>query len=302
MAVVFTANVVDTLKETLNEIKDDSLSTYKAKSVFGDWMDVGNMADNYVDDLEAAGPGLAAEKPEGAEIIKGTIREGALYRYLTRTFGLGVIISEEAVEDCKYPQIFKAGARLGRAIYKSIDIDTTNMLARATNTAYTFGDGQPLASASHTLPNGGTFSNLLTAISPSRIAMANAYTQMQQAPGHDGLPEGYEPKTIVCPYGQWYIWRGIIASDKAPDPGSFNEINVVKTDMNLKLVPNRYWTSTTTNWAVRSDVEGSVRFLWRRNPTNKTWVDDAQGLMNYGITARWSRGISDPRGIFFCNA
>jgi len=301
MAVVFTANVVDTLKLTLNEICDDSLTNFKEKSIFGDWLDVGNMDDNFVDDLETAGPGIAAEKPEGAEIIKGTIREGTLTRYMSRTFGLGLIITEEAIEDCKYKEVFRAGARLGRAVYKSIDIDTTNMLARATNTAYTFGDGQPLASATHTLPNGGTFSNLLTPISPSRIAMATARTQMQIAAGHDGLPEGYEPKAIVCPYGQWYIWKGLIESEKAPDPGSFNEINVVK-EMNLKLVPNRYWSNTTTNWAVISDADNGMKFLWRRKPTNKTWVDNAQGLMNYGMTARWSRGMTDPRGVFFNNA
>ena len=301
MAVVFTGNVVDTLKLTLEGIVDDSLSTYKEKAQFGDWLDVGSMSDNFVDDLETAGPGLAAEKPEGVEVTKGTIREGALNRYLTRTFGLGLIISEEAIEDCKYQEVFRTGARLGRAIYKSVDIDCTNMLARATNASFTFGDGQALASATHTLPNGGTFSNLLTAMSPSRVAMATARTTMQLAPGHDGIVEGYEPKAIVCPFAQWYVWEGLIKSEKAPEPGAFNEINVVK-EMGLKLVANRYWSNTTTNWAVMSDADNGVKFMWRRKPTNKTWVDNAQGLMNYGITARWSRGCSDPRGIFFNNA
>lgn len=301
MATVFTSTIVDGLKLTLNNIVDDSLSTYKEKSVFGKWMDVGNMDDNFVDDLEMGGPGLAAEKPEGAEIVKGTLREGVLTRYLSRTFGLALMVTEEAIEDNKYPAIFKMAPRLGRAIYKSVDIDTTNMLARATNASFTFGDGQPLASATHTLPNGGTFSNLLTPISPSRIAMANARTQMQLAPGHDGIIEGYEPKAIVCPFGQWYIWKGLMMSEKDPTPGAFNEINVVK-EMNLDLVANRYWNNTTTNWAVISDVDNGIRFLWRRKPTSKTWVDNDQGIMKYGTTARWSRGMSDPRGIFFANA
>lgn len=298
MATVFTGNIVDGLKLTLNNIVDDSLDTYKQKAVFGDWMDVGNMDDNFVDDLEMSGPGLAAEKPEGSEIVKGTIREGVLTRYVSRTFGLALMITEEAIEDNKYPAIFKTGARLGRALYKSIDIDTTNMLARATNANFVIGDGQSLASASHTLPAGGTFSNLLTAISPSRIAMATARTQMQLAPGHDGIVEGYEPKAIVCPFAQWYIWKGLIESEKAPEPGAFNEINVVK-EMNLKLVPNRYWSNTTTNWAVISDVDNGLKFLWRRKPRKKEWVDNDQGIMKYSLDARWSRNCSDPRGIFF---
>lgn len=298
MSTVFTSTIADGLKLTLESIVDDSLNTYKKKALFTDWMTVGTMTDNFQDDLEMGGPGLAAEKPEGTEIIKGTIREGVLTRYVTRTFGLSLMISAEAIEDNKYPAIFKTAPRLGRAMYKSIDIDTTNMLARATNASFVIGDGLPLASASHTLPNGGSFSNLLTAISPSRIAMATARTQMQLAPGHDGVVEGYEPKAIVCPFAQWWIWKGLIESEKNPDPGAFNEINVVK-DMGLKLVANRYWNNTTTNWAVISDVDNGLKFLWRRKPTNDSWVDNDQGLMTYAQTARWSRNCSDPRGIFF---
>lgn len=301
MSTVFTSTVVDGLKLTLRKTIDDSLSNFKAKSLFGDWMDVGNMDDNFVDDLEMGGPGLAAEKPEGSEIVAGTLREGTLTRYMSRTFGLKIVISEEAIEDNKYPAILKAAARLGRAMYKTIDYDTTNMLARATNASFVIGDGQPLASASHTLPNGGTFSNLLTAMSPSRIAMATATTQMRLVPGHDSLIEGVEPKVVVCPQAQWYVWQGLMMSDKAPEPGAFNEINVVK-NLGMKLVANKYWSNTTTNWAVISDVDNGLNFLWRRKPRNDDWVDKDQGLMKYGITARWSRGCSDARSIFFNNA
>ncbi len=301
MPTVFTSVISDGLKLTLNKTVDDSLTTFKAKALFTKWLGVGNMDDNFVDDLEMGGPGLAAEKPEGSELVAGTIREGTLTRYMSRTFGLKILISEEAIEDNKYPAILNAAGRLGRAMYKTIDYDTTNLLARATNTSYTFGDGQPLASASHTLPGGGTFSNLGTPISPSRIAMANLTTQMRQVPGHDGLIEGVEPETVVCPQAQWYVWEGLMKSEKAPEPGAFNEINVVK-DLGMKLVPNKYWTNTTTNWAVISDADNGVKFLWRRKPRQESWVDHDQGIMKYGVTARWSRGMSDPRGIFFVNA
>lgn len=301
MSVVFTSVISDALKLTLSNTVDDSLTTFKSKALYSKWLDVGNMDDNFVDDLEMGGPGLAAEKPEGSELVAGTIREGALTRYLSRTFGLKILISEEAIEDNKYPAVLSAAARLGRAMYKTIDYDTTNLLARATNTSYTFGDGQPLASATHTLPGGGTFSNLGTPISPSRIAMANLTTQMRLVPGHDGLIEGCEPKIVVCPQAQWYVWEGLMKSEKAPEAGAFNEINVVK-ELGMTLMPNKYWSNTTTNWAVISDADNGLKFLWRRKPRQESWVDHDQGIMKYGVTARWSRGMSDARGIFFVNA
>src|SRR4051812_8315915 len=170
---VFTSTVADALKLTLDEVVDDDLSNYRSKAIFPKWMKQSNMEDNFEDDLEMGGPGLAAEKSEGAEMQAGGLQEGALTRYIARTFALKLVVTEEAIEDNKYPAVIAAAKRLPRAMWKTADIDSTNILIRATNTAYTGGDGQPLASASHSLPFGGTFSNLMAVpMSPSRIAVA----------------------------------------------------------------------------------------------------------------------------------
>lgn len=299
---VFTSTIVDALKLTLDTTVDDSLTNYKSKALFPKWMGISNMEDNFEDDLETAGPGLAAEKSEGAEMQAGGITEGVLTRYTARTFALKLIITEEAVEDNKYPQIIQAASRLGRAMYKTADIDATNILARATNALYTGGDGQPLASANHTLPNGGTFSNLMAVpMAPSRIAVATATSQIRKLPGHDGLIEGYEPEKVVCPVEQWYIWDGLTMSDKDPTPGAFNEINVVKR-LNLDVVPIKYWTNTTTNWGIITDADNGFKWKWRRKPRNRSWVDNDQEIMKYGISARWARGFTDTRCVLFVNA
>lgn len=303
MSTIFTSAIADGLKLTLDEVVDDSLSNYKAKALFSKYMTVTNMSDNYEDDLEMGGPGLAVETGEGTEIPAGTIREGQLTRYLSRKFSLKLIVTEEAVEDNKYPQILMLGERLGRALYKTVDIDSANIFIRATNTSYTGSDGVPLASASHTLPNGGTFSNLMaTAMSPSRIAMTVVATAMHKLPGHDGIIEGYEPKMIVCPEEQRYVWRGILGSEKAPEPGQFNQINVVKTDMDIELCPIKYWTTTTTKWGVISDADNGLKFKWRRKPRKRDWVDNDQEVYKHAISARWSRGWTDARGFFYSDA
>lgn len=301
---VFTSTIADGLKLTLDQIVDDNLSNYKSKLLMPKWMGQSNMEDNYEDDLEMAGPGLAAEKSEGAEMQAGGIQEGALTRYNARTFALKLVVTEEAVEDSKYPAIIQAASRLPRAMYKTVDIDATNIWQRATNTAYVGGDGQPLASATHTLPGGGTFSNLMAVpMSPSRIAVATAATQYRKMPGHDGIIEGYEPNMSVCPMEQWYIWEGLNKSEKDPTPGAFNEINVVKQTLGMSTVPIKYWTSSSTNWALLSDeVDNGFKWKWRKKPSTRSWVDNDQLLMKYGIYARWARGWSDARACLFVNA
>lgn len=303
MSIVFTGTVANSLKATLDLIVDDNTDGYDKAALLHQWMDEMPMEDNYEDDLESGGPGLASEKPEGAEIATGTIREGYITRYIARTFALKLIITEEAIEDRKYPKIINAARRLKRALWKTADIDATNILVRGFNTAFVGGDGQPLWSASHTLPHGGTFSNIMaTPLSPSRAAVVVGTSQIRKYPGHDGITEGYEPRIVVCPTEQWATWEGLIRSRMDPTTGAFNEINVVNQTLDLRAVPNKYWSDTTTRWAMLTDCEYAINFRWRRRPRSRTWVDNDQELMKYGISARWARGWSDPRCTLGVNA
>ena len=59
---------------------------------------------------------------------------------------------------------------------------------------------------------------------------------------------------------------------------------------------------TTTNWALITDADLGLMWFWRRKPKSNTWVTEDKTMMNYGITARWSRGWVNPRSFFFSNA
>lgn len=302
-AAIFTSTIFNGVKLTLDQIVDDDTENAESTLVCKKWLKTTNQEDYYEDDLEMGGPGLASEVSEGQEIEVGAIREGYITRYIARKFGLKLIVTDEAVEDNKYPEILKLGKRLSRALYKTVDIDMTNMLVRAANSSYTGGDGVSLASASHTLPNGGTFSNTFaTPMAPSRIALGAATSLLRKLPGHDGVTEGYEPKKIVHPTEQWMVWSGILNSTLAPEPGNFAEINAVKKDLNLEAVAVKYWSNTTTNWAIITDADNGLQMKWRRKPRKNSWVENDNETMKYSITARWSRGWSDPRGFFFSNA
>ena len=302
MSSILTSVVAHALKETLEEIVDDDTDGVEASAVFTQWCDIRTMEDNFEDDLETAGPGFASEKPEAQETAVGTIREGAIYRYSARTFALKLIISEEAIEDVKYDQILDAGMRLKDSLWRTADLDATNMLIRATNTSYVYGDGQPLASATHPLPNGGSFSNTLaTAIAPSRQAVIIATSTVRKYPGHDGTTRGYEPMTILSPTEQWAVWDGVLLSEKAPEAGNFSLINVANR-LKLKNIPVKFWGNTTTNWCLTTDAKNGFNFRWKRRPRNRSWVDNDHQVMKYSIDGRWSRGTSEPRHILFSNA
>lgn len=297
MTTVFTSAIAHSLKLTLNEIIDDDLDGIENDLVFRKYCKEKTMEDAFEDDLEMGGPGLAIETQEGQEVQTGTIREGYISRYIARKFALKLIVTDEAMEDKKYPKVIECARRLKRAMWKTVEIDAAYMLARGWTTGYTGGDGVVLFSASHTLPQGGTFSNnLAVAMSPSKQAVVAATTMCYKMVGHDGIVgAGVKPKKIACPVDQWAVWSEITKSEKTPTAGNFAEINVVNKDLDLEIVPIVYWNNTTTNWAMLTDADNGLSFRWKRRPKNRTWVDNDNELLKYSISARWSRGWSDPR-------
>jgi hypothetical protein len=303
MSEIFTSTAALALKETLEDIDTDEHGSEASKAVFSKWLTVKNMTDNYVDYVEYAGSGLAGEKPEGESYPVGTVYEGPQTRFNSRTYGQRMIVSEEAIEDLKYDKVVQAAKRNNRALWKLVDFDATLMLVRATNTSFVGGDGQPLASATHSMPGGGTYSNLMaTPMSPSKAAVVIAAAQLMQQVGHDGLIDSLKPKKVVFPVQQWGVWKELLGSAYDPTPGAFNAINVVNKELEITPVPNQYWTNTTTNWAFITDADLGLMWLWRRKPKSNTWVTEDKTMMNYAISARWGRGWVNPRAILFSNA
>lgn len=303
MTTVFVGSLFHSLKNTLDNVIDDDLDGYEKKLLMPKWLDVGSMEDAFVDDLEMSGPGLVREKPEGEDVPMGTIREGALTRYVAKTFALGIAVTEEAIEDCKYGEVIASARRLKRALWKTVDYEATNMLVRGFNSSYVGGDGLCLWSSAHTLPQGGTFSNTMTTpLAPSVQAVVVATTQIKKFPGHDGLFDMFMPKCIVCPVDQWEAWSVITKSQHRPEAGEFNAINVVNNELKLDVYPNVFWSNTTTNWMLKTDVENALNWKWRVRPMSRSWTNNEQNILKYSIRARWARLWSDPRGTLGVNA
>lgn len=299
MSAVFTSTIAHQLQETLDGIITDKTDGVESGMYFKDWADSDTMSGAYVDFLEVAGPGLASQKPEGVDMSAGTLREHTLWRALARTYGLRMAITEEAMEDGKYKEGVKLARRLKRAMFKTKDIDMTNILVRGWNTDYPGGDGLPLFSTAHTLADGGTYSNTFsTPMVASRQAVLVARALVRKLPSQDGVTEGYFLEKVVCPVDQESIWEEILQSDKVPD-SNFNAVNVVK---NLKLgrtpVAIPYWQNTATNFAFRTSAEGAPTLYDRRKARSRTWVNESQEVMHYGISARWAKMWTDARSMF----
>jgi hypothetical protein len=302
MATITQATIWNELQTSLEGIVDDVKTSYRPKLDFPKWMSEKNFNSAYIDFQELGGPGYAAEVEETTEIPEGSIAEGYSKRFRARKFGRLLAISREAREDNKYAEALELDRRLNKSVWKTADLDATFTLSRATDANYPGPDGVVLASASHTLPQGGTYTNLLTgAIAPSVAAVAAARTQARRQVGHDGIVEGYDLEKVVFPDDQWEVWESIVGSPQDPEPGNSSKINVVKK-MNLDLVPVKLWTNTTTNYTFLTSCEDQPAFYWRRKPSSDTWPEKGVQIMMHSITARWDCGYTDPRAFIYSQA
>jgi|SRR6476620_264826 len=304
MSTIFTSTVALNLKYTLEEIITDNLDGIEAGLDYPKWMKKRPMADNFEDDQEYAGGGLMAETPEGTEIPALSLTEGYTKRYTARKFTARYIVTEEAMDDSKYPKVIQAVKRLKRAGFKTQDIDATNVLVRATNSSFPGPDGVALASSSHPLAAGGSFSNTLaTPMAPSTTSWNNAIAQLDQMVDHDGVIEGYKAVAVLHPVQQRGIWTVLLNSQMDPEFGNFSAVNVIKKyDNDVKRIQLKYWTNTTTNWAIQTEVDNGFQFRTRKPFTSKTWIEYNQELMNYSLSGRWDVGFSDPRCCLFSNS
>lgn len=297
---VTTGTIYAELKPTLDAIIMDESDGLESKAIFPKIFDVSPQSDNFEDDHEIAGPGYFSEKEEGQEIVLGSITPGTLTRYIARTYAQKIRITHEAQKDNKYEKALDATRMLKRAGWKTADQDAANMFVRGWDTNYTIGDGQPLFSASHTLPNGGTFSNTMsTPMTPSTLAVEIARTAVMKYPGKDGLPEGADLEAVSFPVDQWGVWSRLVFSEMDPEMGNFTAINVVKHDVgSLRRVPNKFWRNTTTNYAFKTDVMNGLRWKWREKFFPRTWIDNNTLSIYHACAARWARNCSDARGVY----
>lgn len=302
MAIITTSNIYKSLKAILDNIITDPTDSGRGSLIYPKYMEVKSMSDNYEIDQEVAGTLLLKEKAEGAVAQVGTIQEGYEKRYIARTYALHLHIAEESLEDTKYDKYINAATRLTRSAYKTQDIDATNVLIRSTSSSYVGGDGVALGSGSHTLPYGGTWSNIADTYStPSRAALIAAITKIGKYVSQNGITEGYEVKKIVCPLAQWAAWEGIIKSQGVPESNA-NEMNVVGpkgSHSGIEVVPVKYWdAASTTAWGIVTDADNGLQWRNRRKVRSRTWTDNDAEVMKYGVSYRSDRSWSDARGWY----
>lgn len=253
----------------------------------------------YEEDVIRKSTGLAPIKAEGEGIQYDDSREIGLQRYKHITYGLGITITQEAIEDNLYRSEMEVGARaLARSAMHTKEQVSANLFDNGYSTTYTTWDGEPIFSTTHTLGGGGTYSNqLAVAAALSEASLEDALINISDFEDDAGLKIDVKGQTLFVPNDLMFIAQRILGSYLQNNTAN-NAINAIPS---MGLLPGG-WENITrledpNNWFIRTDVDNGGCFFQRSSMDD---MDNDFGTSNYRhkVIERFSVGVTDPRGYF----
>lgn len=249
----------------------------------------------YEEVAEAYGFGLAAIKGEGQSIQYDTDGEGYKARFTNTVYGLGYIVTREAIEDGQYRQISeRRSAELARSMAATKCIVHANVLNRGF--AVNGPDGVPLFSASHPTISGNQ-SNLLTAADLSEAGLEAAATAIMTMRNARGIVINAKPKTLVIHPSEWANATRILESDLRVGTSN-NDTNALKVKGIVDQVVMDPYLTDHDAWFLTTDIPFGLLSFQRRAMEFRQDNDFDTENAKAKATERYSVGHADWRGVF----
>jgi len=254
----------------------------------------------YEEIVSSYSTGLVDEKPEGVAISYDDIGQGLTIRHTHKSYGKGVIITKEAMDDNLYGSLSK---RAVEALVKShatneeyVHADIFNQGFTVANNHQEGGDGQYLFDTDHTAKN-GTYSNLLTAAAFSRAALQDAVTQIRLTKDETGIHfSGLNAVKLIVPAALEWRAAEILKTNLQPDSAN-NNINPVQG-----IMPYISWEflddSSSTAWFIKTNADYGLINYSRYKPYITFSSDDDTYNEKIQSYSRYRAGVADCRGIF----
>lgn len=298
MAVITSGSFSKLLYPGLNAIFGKAYNDYPEQ--WSEIFDKFTSRKAFEEDLSVSSFGLAVQRAEGAPITYDTEVQGFLTRYQHVEYGLGFVITRNMYEDDQYDQ---EGAKRSKALARSLKLTKetvgANILNRAFNGSYTFGDGVSLISASHPNVAGGTWSNqIAVAADLSEAALEQATIDIMKFADDRGLRIMVQPQKLIVSPEQVFEATRLLQTDGRPGTDN-NDINALKNKgiFTGGLVVNQYLTDPDA-WFIKTDAGEGLKYFERRAMEFVNEPDFDTDNAKYKATERYSFGCSDVRAIY----
>jgi hypothetical protein len=255
---------------------------------------------SFEEEVKLSGFAAAPVKNEGSAIAYDNAQEAYTARYNHETIAMGFSITEEAMEDNLYDSLSARYTKaLARAMAYTKQVKGANILNRAFDTNYTYGDGVVLCSTAHPLVSGGTNSNRPTTASDlNETSLESAIIQISNWTDERGLLVAGKPKKLIIPPDLMFIAQRLLKTEGRVGTAD-NDINAVRS---MGVIPggfsvNHYLTDTNA-WFITTDIPNGLKYFVRTPMSTSMDGDFDTGNARYKARERYSFGVSDALGVF----
>jgi hypothetical protein len=270
---------------------------------YTDLFDLDSSRQNYEEDVQLTGFGLAPVKPEGQAVAYDTEIQGFTTRYTHVAYASGYIVTKEEIDDNLYLQVSKkrSGA-LAMSFRQTKENVGANVYNRAFNGTYLCGDGVALCSTAHPNTTGGTWANTPTVgVDLSEASLEDALIAIMGYTNDRGLLINVMPRSLHIARNEWFNANRILKSTYQSGNAN-NDINVIKATNALPegIKLNHYFTSAHA-WFLRTNIKDGMKHY------NRVGIqfdqDNDYDTMNAKAKGyeRYSFGWSDAKGVYGVN-
>lgn len=258
----------------------------------------------YEESAYYAGLGLIPLKPEGQAIGEDEMVQGPTKRWSHRTYGLGVRITEELIEDSLYgeipTQMSSISSELGKSARETLEVLVHDVINSGTGTAtHTDGLGGAIFATGKTRLRGGTWDNLLSpAADLSATSLQASLDTFENTRDDTGKIQIIRAKEIWV--NQANAWKAKELLNSGFDPETANNaINALK-ERNLQLVVSPFLTDTDafTLIADPPHANGGIIAYMRRKVSFAQDGDFDTGDARFKTTFRFSVETNKPNNMF----
>jgi len=188
---------------------------------------------------------------------------------------------------------------LARAMAYTKQVKAANVLNNGFSAGYTGGDGVSLFSASHTLVNGGTNSNIPTTPADlNETSLENAVIQIAAWTDERGLLIAAKPQKLIVPPALQFVSTRLLETELRVGTTD-NDVNAIK---NNGSIPGGYsinhFLTDANGWYLTTDVPNGMKHFVRTPLSNSMDGDFDTGNVRYKSRERYSFGWSDPLGMY----
>lgn len=274
--------------------------SYKEKPMqYSQVFDMNKSKKHYEEDVESTGYGLATEKPEGNSISYDSSQEGYKSRYQHVTYGLGAVVTREAIEDNQYKKKAMAGARgLAFSMRQTKEIVHATQFNRGFDATRPMGDGVAMLSAAHPTLAGTASNQLTVAADLSEASLEQALIDIRNFRNSRGLKIAVQGEKLIVPVALQFIAERIIKTNLRVGT-DLNDLNAIKS-MGLINRGIMVWDylDDPDAWFMKTDCAEGLKCFTRRAIEFKQDNDFDTENAKMKTTERYSFGISDWRHIF----